>query len=70
MSKEKKKKTYTVSVGFTGISANSPLEAAKEIAKWLLEGADEMVFDVENEATNKRVSVDLSESDEDAVLPN
>lgn len=67
---KKKKPTYKVSIRFDMIDAKNPLEAAKEIAKWLKEGADSMIFDIEDEATAKKFSVDLSEEDEDAVIEN
>ena len=65
-------KTFSVSVSFTDITAKNPLEAAKIACKWLLEDEDakNMIYDVEDEITNEKFSVDLSEEDEDAVLPN
>lgn len=63
-------KSFTVSVRFETVDAETPLEAAKEIAKWLLVDADTFVYDVMDEETQNNVTVDLSEEDEDAVLPN
>ena len=65
-------KTFSVSVSFTDITAKNPLEAAKIACQWLLEDEDakNMIYDVEDEITNEKFSVDLSEEDEDAVLPN
>ena len=65
-------KTFTVSVTFTDMAGKNPLEVAKKACNWLLkdEGARYMVYDVTDEETNKIYSVDLSEEDEDAVLPN
>ena len=65
-----KKPTYSVSVTFNVVDAKNPLEAAKTIAKWLKDDADSMVFDIENELTKDKFTVDLSENDADAVLPN
>ena len=61
---------YTVTLEIQ-INANSPLEAAKEIAKWLKEDSDTYIYDVVNDDdANEKFTVDLSEDDEDAVLPN
>lgn len=62
--------TFKVSLTFTDIDAKNPLEATKKILKWIEDGANEMIYDVENEITNDKFTVDLSEEDEDAVLPN
>ena len=68
---ETKFKTWTVSVTFTDMRANNPLDAAKKACKWLLENEDAktMTYDVMDEETNEKFTVDLSEDDEDAVLP-
>jgi GTP cyclohydrolase III len=68
----KKIKTFSVSITFTDMVAKTPLEAAKKACKWLLENEDakNMIYDVTDEQTNKSFSVDLSEEDKDAVLPN
>lgn len=65
-------KTFTVSVTFTDMVADNPLDAAKKACKWLLENDDakNMVYDVVDEETNEKYSVDLQEEDEDAVLPD
>jgi hypothetical protein len=65
-------KTFSVSISFTDMVAKNPLEAAKKACKWLLENEDakNMIYDVEDEITGEKFSVDLSEDDEDAVLPN
>ena len=68
-----KTKSYTVTLGgFSLIKGGSPLDAAKKIAGWLLEddGANRMVYEVEDENTGEKFTVDLAEEDEDAVLPN
>jgi len=68
----KMKKTFTVSVTFTDMVSKNPLEAAKKACKWLLDNNDAktMVYDVMDEETGEKFTVDLSEDDEDAVLPN
>ena len=62
-------KTFTVSVTFTDMVADNPLDAAKKACKWLLEDndANTMIYDVEDETTKEKFSVDLSEPEEDAV---
>ena len=62
-------KTFTVSVTFTDMVADNPLDAAKKACKWLIEDndANTMVYDVEDETTKEKFSVDLSEPEEDAV---
>ena len=67
------KPTFKVSLVFEGVTAENPLEAAKQIVKWLQDqqtGAESMTYDVINEATSEAFTVDLLEDDEDAVLPN
>jgi serine protease inhibitor len=64
------KKSYSVSLTFTDILAENPLEATKKILKWIEEDANTMIYDVIDEETNDKFTVDLSEDDEDAVLPN
>jgi hypothetical protein len=63
-------KTFTVSLTFTDMTAFNPLDAAKKACKWLLEDEDarSMTYDVTDEVTNQKYTVDLSEEDEDAVL--
>ena len=65
-------KTFSVSISFTDMVAKNPLEAAKKACKWLLENEDakNMIYDVEDEITGEKFSVDLSEDDENSVLPN
>jgi hypothetical protein len=56
-------KTFKVSITFESITANNPLEASKIVAKWLLEEADNFIYDVVDENNIKRsYSVDLSDS--------
>lgn len=63
-------KTFEVTLTFTDIQAKNPLEATKKILKWIEEDASNMIYDVKNELTGEKFMVDLSENDEDAVLPN
>jgi hypothetical protein len=62
-------KSFKVTLTFDGITAKNELEAAKKIAKWCKEDSDTFTYDVENEKTKIQFTVDLSEDDEDAVLP-
>ena len=68
-------KSFTVSITFECVSAKNPLEAAKIVAKWLVEddgqgNAFDMVYDVSDEITNEKFIVDLDADDDYAVLPN
>jgi hypothetical protein len=71
-------KTFTVSVTFTDMTAKTPLEAAKKACSWLMgepvgdsvQDASAMIYDVTDEETGEKFTVDLSEEDEDAVLPD
>jgi hypothetical protein len=65
-----KKPTFTVRLEFTDVDAKNPLEASKKILNWIQESADEMIYNVINEVTEEKFTVDLSEDDEDAVLPD
>lgn len=53
--------SFTVSITFEGIASNNPLEAVKTAVKWINEGVDKMVFDVTDEITNDKFTVDLNE---------
>lgn len=64
---------YTVSVTFDSLSAKSPKEAALKAAQWLVENEDAymMIYDVIDETTDQKYTVDLSEDDESiSTLPN
>lgn len=61
--------TYTVTLTFECVDAKDPLAATKKIVEWL-KNANRMIYDVEDELTGNKFTVDLSEDDEDAVLPN
>jgi hypothetical protein len=60
-----KTKTFRISLEI-GISAENPLEAAKELERWIKDG-DNFQYYVQDE-NEKLYSVDLNEDDEDAVL--
>ena len=62
-------KEYTLKVEIQ-LNADSPLEASKKFAEWLRDDADGMVYDVIDEETKEKFTVDLSEEDENAVLEN
>lgn len=62
-------KTYTVTLTID-INAENELGAAKVLAKWLKNDAGCFTYDVVDLETKKAVTVDLSEEDTDAVLPN
>ena len=65
------KPTFTVKLEFTDIEAKNPLEAVKEILRWIEnEGADNLIYDVLNESTLEAFTVDMSEDEDNAVLPN
>jgi hypothetical protein len=64
---EKNAPSFKVSLTFEGITGKNPLEVAKKIAFWCRE---DFVYDVVNEETGEAFTVDLSEDDENAVLPN
>ena len=64
------KPTFTVTLTFECVDAKNPLDATKKVVEWVKDGIDEMTFDVINEETKENFTVDLSENDDDAVLPN
>jgi len=51
-------------------SSTDPLAAAKEFVRMVKEDGNTYIFTVQEDDTDALFSVDLSESDEDAVLPN
>jgi hypothetical protein len=63
------KPTFTISLTFTDIVAKNPLEAVNTIIEWL-EDARTMIYDVTNELTGEKFTVDMAEDEENAVLPN
>jgi hypothetical protein len=70
---EKRTKSYTVTLGeFSGIEEDTPLEAAKNIARLLCQDdcPNRLVYDIVDEEMGDKFTVDLAEEDEDTVLPN
>lgn len=68
-----KNKSYTVTLGgFNYIREDNPLDAAKNLARFLcdIDCPNRLVYDVIDEQTGEKFTVDLAEEDEDAVLPN
>lgn len=63
-------KLYTISVSFTDQLANNPIEAVENFIKCLKEDANYLIYDVEDEETRERFTVDMSEDDKDKVLLN
>ncbi len=51
------------------VSAETPLEAAKIVQNYLQDPDEDWQFYVQDEQTDEIFSVDLYESDDDAVLP-
>jgi len=62
--------TFTVSLTFTDIDSINPLEAVKKIIEWLYVDANSMIYDVTNELTGEKFTVDMGEDEADAVLSN
>ncbi len=63
-------KSFTVSIEFDSVRAKTPLEAAKLVAKWLVEideevNAYDMIYDVKDEDTSAEYIVDLSNDEVD-----
>ena len=63
------KKRYTISITLNSQEYDNPLEAAKGMLKDVIEDGNFLVWDVVDEDSNEKFTVDLSEEDEDAVLP-
>jgi len=65
------KKLYTITLGgFSEQEGENPLEATKRFVEFLKNcDLNELIYDVEDEGTGEKFIVDLSENDEDAVLP-
>lgn len=65
-----KNKSYKVSLTLEQIVSDSPLNAAKSMLYDLIEDGSFLIYDVEDEETGEKFTVDLAEEeDEDAVLP-
>ena len=52
--------SYTIIVSFTGVKADTPQEAAKQIADYLQNYAQDCLYDVEDEKGNTTV-IDLND---------
>lgn len=68
-----KKQKFTVTLGgFSAIEANSPFDAANQLATLLTNDYEpkNLTYDVINEATKEAFTVDLADVEADAVLPN
>lgn len=65
-------KYYTITLGgFSAQEGENPLEATKRFVKFLRDcDLNELIYDVEDDATGEKFTVDLSEDDVNAVLPN
>jgi len=60
-------KNYKVSLEIE-LNADNPYEAAKNLEDWCRTG-DKFVYIVQDDQTGEIVSVDLTEEDENAVIP-
>ena len=64
-------KTYRISVEFTDQLAENPLDAVKRFISALEECMSLLMYDVEDEETGEKFTVDMSEfEDDNKVLPN
>lgn len=63
--KEVVTKTFTVSVTFTDMVANNPMEAARKACDWLKEDAESLIYEVTNEKTLKKYTTMLPKFDGD-----
>jgi hypothetical protein len=61
------KKTFTVSVTFDVQVGDNPLEVTKKVCDILMDTANTLVYEVEDEDTGEKFIVDLSE---ETVSPN
>jgi hypothetical protein len=62
--------SFEIVLRFTDIEEENPLKAVKKVLEWIKEDANKMIYEVNDEESNEKWTVDLSEDDEDAVLPN
>ena len=70
---EKLAPSFKVSLNFESINTKTPQDAVQNIVSWISGGGgrvNQMIFDVENEITGEKFTVDLSKDKEDRVLPN
>ncbi|HNC58629.1 MAG TPA: hypothetical protein PLP33_24590 [Leptospiraceae bacterium] len=56
---------YNVRLVFEGETANSPEEAARQVAEYIKDNTSELVFFVEEEGKPGAFTVDMSELDEE-----
>lgn len=64
------KKFYTISLVLTDQQYHNPLDAVKDFFNTIKEHGHTLIYDVEDEETGEKFTVDLSEKDEFAVIPN
>jgi len=66
------KRHYNITLGgFSTQEGENPLDATKRFVEFLKDcNLNELIYDVEDEETGEKFTVDLSENDEDSVLPN
>jgi hypothetical protein len=66
------KKLYTITLGgFTSQEGETPLDATKRFVEFLKGcNLNELIYDLVDDETGEKFSVDLSESDEDATQTN
>jgi hypothetical protein len=66
------KKLYTITLGgFTSQEGETPLEATKRFVEFLKGcNLNELIYDLVDDETGEKFSVDLSENDEDATQTN
>jgi len=67
--------SFEVILRFEAVDAKDPLAAAKKVLDWIegndgMGGAAVMIYEVNNELNGNKFTVDLSENDDEAVLPN
>lgn len=65
-------KTFEITLGgFSAQEGENPLDAVKRFVEFLKDtNLDELTYDVTDEETGEKFTVDLLEEDENAVLPN
>jgi hypothetical protein len=64
------KKSYTVSITIIGRKCETPLEAVNEMVMILNDEARYLTYDVVDEDTHEKFTVDLNEEEGDETLPN
>lgn len=67
---------FTITLELESFEANTPLEAVQEALRNMLEyeegqqACEGMIYDVTDNITGEKFTVDMSEDDENKVLPN